>query len=377
MVHAGVHVFVKGAPEPPEDVGESPWSCAVVSLTTSPSTQLVGSVVQVVAKFERLDADCICDELGCCAAQDGLCDTGCLGYEWCCADDECCIDVTIDSTGKVAETCTAPTKPTQPVDTPVTTPAALPTSETGGAKSRTNPPAKQPSAQSSLRRGAPSSNNTRGYDFLYAYLVINTTNAEWVAQGIHGGKAEFFDIRLRQVGGRAPEPQVGLRVIAGDDGLASGVLKVTGKGPVVVYVESTNGGYLTKTLQQQSAITITSTAVAKLKLLPDTAYRHCGDAITLKVQALDASNTPVANAKVAFSIAGECEPSVSNKVATTDATGCATFTFGAHEPGVATVIAAAVGANGAPVLSDSSNVFFFVERHDVDDREREYYQHEQ
>lgn len=78
-------------------------------------------------------------------------------------------------------------------------------------------------------------------------------------------------------------------------------------------------------------------------------------------------------AQVAFSVIGDCDPSIDEAVKTTDARGQATVKVMAHAPGVVSVVAAGVDANVAAVLSGASTVFFYVERHYADAREDGYY----
>jgi hypothetical protein len=113
--------------------------------------------------------------------------------------------------------------------------------------------------------------------------------------------------------------------------------------------------------------------ISKLKLIPSKAYRHCHDPITLSALATDASGAPVAGAKVAFSAFGDCHPDTDKAVKTTGSNGIATITLNSHVPGVESVVAAGVDANGAPVLSDAAHVHFYIERHHAEDRERGYY----
>jgi hypothetical protein len=114
-------------------------------------------------------------------------------------------------------------------------------------------------------------------------------------------------------------------------------------------------------------------AITKLTLIPSKAYRRCHDPITLSALATDAAGAPVAGAKVAFSAFGDCHPDSDKAVKTTGASGIATITLNSHVPGVESVVAAGVEANGAPVLSDAAHVHFYIERHHAESRERQYY----
>lgn len=119
--------------------------------------------------------------------------------------------------------------------------------------------------------------------------------------------------------------------------------------------------------------------VAKLKLVPSKAYRHVDDPITISALAVDANNAPVPDAKVTFSVLGDCEPRADTAVKTTSATGIAMVTVIASRPGVVTALASGVDANGAPVVSqEAAHVEYFEERHYgerhyEEDRERDYY----
>jgi hypothetical protein len=116
--------------------------------------------------------------------------------------------------------------------------------------------------------------------------------------------------------------------------------------------------------------------VSKLLLLPSKAYRRCGDPVTVVALALNATGGAVAGAKVAFSVQGVGKHSASDQVIrTTDTTGRASFVIYGDKPEALSIVAAATGVDGAPVLSHPSHIFFFEERHHMDHREREYYEH--
>lgn len=150
-------------------------------------------------------------------------------------------------------------------------------------------------------------------------------------------------------------------------------LTVEGEGPIVVFVSGIDRSPLAVVPTILNANGAVQNPIAKLKLVPTKAYRHCGDPITLTALAVDANNAPVPNAKVAFSTFGDCDPTTDKPIQTTNANGIATVTLMSHEPGAASVVAAGVDANGGPVLSDASHIFYYVERHHADERERDYY----
>lgn len=119
-----------------------------------------------------------------------------------------------------------------------------------------------------------------------------------------------------------------------------------------------------------------ASTVSKLLLLPSKAYRRCHDPLTVVALALNATAGAVAGATKAFSVEGDGKHSGSDQIIkTTDATGRASFVIYSDMPEAVSVVAAATGVDGAPVLSHPSHVFFFEERHHVDRREREYYEH--
>jgi hypothetical protein len=175
-----------------------------------------------------------------------------------------------------------------------------------------------------------------------------------------------------------------------DQGETWVVFTVIGTGPVVVRASVARSdqstvfdptGQLTiKTLilnadsEGQPPVTpVEPITVAELLLSPAKAYRRCHDPITVVALALNASGRGVAGAKLAFSVQGD-DKSSQQVVKTTDATGRASFTIYGDKPEAITVVAAAVGADGAPVLSQPSNLFFFEERQHVDHSERNYYE---
>lgn len=119
----------------------------------------------------------------------------------------------------------------------------------------------------------------------------------------------------------------------------------------------------------------TGGTVASLKLHPAKAYRHIHDSITLTATALDANGTQVQGATVVFAVHGDCHPRTTQPPrVVTDAAGRATFRVAADKPGAVTVVAATLGANGVPVVSESSVVFFFADHHSRDERERRFYE---
>jgi hypothetical protein len=98
--------------------------------------------------------------------------------------------------------------------------------------------------------------------------------------------------------------------------------------------------------------------VASIKLSPHKARRHCGDSLTITAVAKDANGATVAGAKVTFLAHGDCHPANPLATATTGANGVATYTLLADEPGVASVVASGVGADGAAVLSNVVHVYY-------------------
>jgi hypothetical protein len=163
------------------------------------------------------------------------------------------------------------------------------------------------------------------------------------------------------------------------DGQAWITFKLTANGQValVATVESVFGksakGLI---LNGEGQPPVVISTVSKLVLLPSKAYRHCGDPITVVALALNATGGAVAGAKVAFSVQGDGKHSASDQVIrTTDTTGRASFVMYGDKPEALSVVAAATGVDGAPVLSHPSHIFFFKERHHMDHREREYYEH--
>jgi len=170
-----------------------------------------------------------------------------------------------------------------------------------------------------------------------------------------------------------------LEVLSDASGVATATLNIDGPGPIIVYA-----GVVDNTATYQpTALVINGQAasggggvgshVARLLLAPTKSYRHCDDAITLQAYALDTNNAPVVNATVAIAVYGDCEPTTQHVSGTTDEHGIATLTLLSKEPGVVSVMAAAVNSQGAPVLSQPSHVFFFNERHHAEEREREYF----
>jgi hypothetical protein len=114
--------------------------------------------------------------------------------------------------------------------------------------------------------------------------------------------------------------------------------------------------------------------VATLKLRPAKAYRNFHDSITLTALARDMSGTAVQGATVVFAMHGDClhrttqPPSV-----VTNAAGEAPFKLVADESGAVTVVAAALGANGAIIMSEASVIFFYTHHWHREERERRYY----
>lgn len=161
-----------------------------------------------------------------------------------------------------------------------------------------------------------------------------------------------------------------------EHGVAKMTLKITGPGPIAVI--ATTGGFDRfgpGVLSDPSAIFINAQGgqceVAKLILAPIKAYRHISDPVTVKAGVLDRSGNPVPYAKVVFSAIGDCEPTVSQVAKVTDALGVASITVVPRKPGVATVVAAGVDANGIPVMaSDASHIFYFDDHHHTDEMER-------
>jgi hypothetical protein len=113
--------------------------------------------------------------------------------------------------------------------------------------------------------------------------------------------------------------------------------------------------------------------VSKLKLIANKAYRHVHDPATVTVLATDANNNPVSGAKLVFSVFGDCKPTSDMAAKTTNANGVASVTLSSDEPGAVSVVAAGVGATGAPVLSSAAHIIYFEHRGYADEREREYF----
>jgi hypothetical protein len=169
-----------------------------------------------------------------------------------------------------------------------------------------------------------------------------------------------------------------LKVVALSSGGAFD-FEVTGPGPISVSVVGIMAPSIGVTaLVTPNVITINtgsvsngSPPIAKLRLVPTKAYRRYGEAITVTALAVDEDNTPVKGAKVAITVVGDCDPSATKEVATTNESGVATLIVEGRKPGTATVVAMGVDINGGPVLSDPAHIVFFVERrHQHDDGER-------
>jgi hypothetical protein len=221
-----------------------------------------------------------------------------------------------------------------------------------------------------------------------------SANAEWVAVGVppsgmdecyvwdlNGRAASNITTGLRAPSARQP-PNVPTRlvtVVTSTIGVATAWLRITGQGAISLSAVAVRNYDLK--LEVVAPITINGVsagavpgAVAKLKLQPAKSHKHCGDLATIIATAKDANGAPVANAKVTFSADGDCHIYNSQEVKTTDSNGIATYTFGSYDPCRASVVAASKGANGDVVLSDVSYVYF-VEGHGPE--EREYYHEEE
>lgn len=141
-------------------------------------------------------------------------------------------------------------------------------------------------------------------------------------------------------------------------------------------IARTQGAYILVNTRSECNCTDcnTSGSVATLKLRPAKAYRHFHDPITLTAVARDMSGTPVQGATVVFAVHGDClhrttqPPSV-----VTNAAGEAPFKLVADESGAVTVVAAALGANGAIIMSEASVIFFYTHHRHREERERRYY----
>jgi hypothetical protein len=161
------------------------------------------------------------------------------------------------------------------------------------------------------------------------------------------------------------------------DGQAWITFKMTADGQVTLLASlKSNLGDDVKALTLNGQPPVAINTVSKLLLLPSKAYRHCGDPITVIALALNATGGAVVGAKVALSVQGDGKHSTSDQVIrTTDAVGRASFVIYGDKPEALSVVAAATGVDGAPVLSNPSHIFFFKERHHMEHREREYYEH--
>lgn len=334
----GVHMFIKG--KGPARVSEDnfePLGCALVTLTAKPHA-VVGELIAVTGRVTGYDLDCLCQKVEECCDPKGLC-TNCTGQpvnSWCCYNDPTCAGSRRDQHSEAAAT-------------PGVTPLAV-----AGANSLT------------ARTQPCDGNYFATFGCIYLHLEISG-NAEWIAKGFGcddcvGPAKEGLhkqSVRTTALQGRDFQTD--------PDGVALGVLRATAPGSIVVRATQLAGEDLVIT---NPPVTITVTPVTTLRLKPAKLRRRCGEPATITAVARDDIGAPVANATVTFFAEGDCNPYNPYQVRTTDSNGHATFTFGADEPGAASVVATAVGADGVPVLSDVSHVYF-VERQHGDEWERQ------
>jgi hypothetical protein len=186
------------------------------------------------------------------------------------------------------------------------------------------------------------------------------------------GPGEFILPNLPAKLPNARDDTVNLNVSGGSGSVQ---VRATGPGSIVVTITSVDGDNTFSSSRDTVTVTVRNVVVnvvAKLLLTPHKARRHVHEHIAVTAVALDANNTAVAGALVAFSAFGDCQPLVHPSAAVTNDKGWATVHLTSHEPGAVAVVAAAAGANSIAVISPPSHIIWVDEEHHADEREGYY-----
>lgn len=158
-------------------------------------------------------------------------------------------------------------------------------------------------------------------------------------------------------------------VAIGEDGSATVPYTVNGAGPITFVVMAYLGpDTLTRQLDYATVNAQCDTPptpggdgipVSKVNLLFTKLHRAVNEPVTVTALAWDDNNAPVAGANVTFFVYGDCLPTLSNTIATTNTAGHASITVVGNQAGVCMVVAAGVNAAGAAVVSPPAQLIFF------------------
>lgn len=401
VLNAGAHLFLKGddgdCDECPIDCEACAAECGCLpncftsTLTADPEQANEGDEVEVTFTLTGVlpASECPCLQL---ALGDLCTDQDCCFATQnpaCCYVYEDCIECVDRRQGKAHKGGAKP-KPHSTPGSPAAQPAV---NSTAPAKPWRKPTHRAPTspAQPKVPHGRSPGRAAFDPSNIYVELFI-IGDATWTDEGKRRGKSGAKDAKaptkvlqgqVRQIG----SPLQTTDGYTDNDGSFTATLTVNGPGPITVLVLT-----ISECIPRfPSAVTInypvpdntdcnttdcnTTLPVAKVALIPKKAHRHVHEHVEFTAIAVDASDNPVVGANITFRVFGDCDPTTELATAVTGAGGIAHITIAGRKPGDVWVVAAAVDAAGAPLVSEPAHVHVFPGGYNYPEEPEERYEY--